>query len=370
VTFVVAGLYFAAKGGPEVTVKPDGSKAKKQNQNLAWVGIAAAIGVLWLIGKSQEDRQPRKMQDSTETPVVGGTSTPTEPNPASQHGASHGSDSKPSNPEAKQKYDLAVRYLARNQPNWGVNEAVDIVVRYPDSHEAILSAVLIMDNCDHIGFQEFCMLTGYHLPVDRELPRSQQIEILMSAFQQRGIIPKKADASPAGETKELDPQAQAAEFEREFFQKYPDLKPHRAIVDAVAVRIRNSGNLPHSREARMVAFAKAAREQIKRQQQAPPATANNLDEISSLKADAEKGDASSQAELAAFYRSGVGVPYDPVEAYKWYSLAAAQGSPLALRNANEVAGSLTTEQLIEGRGRIASTAEAIQRATTTKQGTN
>jgi len=99
--------------------------------------------------------------------------------------------SKPSNPEAKRKYDLAVQYVVRNQPNWGVKEAVDIVIRYPDSHEAVLSAVLLMDKCDHIGFQDFYTITGYHLPVGRELPRAQQIDILMAAFQRRGIIPQK-----------------------------------------------------------------------------------------------------------------------------------------------------------------------------------
>jgi hypothetical protein len=91
--------------------------------------------------------------------------------------------SKPSNPEAKQKYDLAVQYLARNQPNWAVDEAVDIVIRYPASKEALLSAVLLMDKCDHIGFQQFYVLTGYHLPVGRDLPRAQLIDILQAEFQ-------------------------------------------------------------------------------------------------------------------------------------------------------------------------------------------
>lgn len=99
--------------------------------------------------------------------------------------------SKPSNPDAKGKYDLAVQYLVKNQPNWGVKEAVDVVIRYPDSHEAVLCAVLLMDNCDHIGFQDFYTLTGYHLPVGRELPRAQQIDLLMAAFQRRGIVPQK-----------------------------------------------------------------------------------------------------------------------------------------------------------------------------------
>jgi hypothetical protein len=103
-----------------------------------------------------------------------------------------GGSSKPSNSDAKQKYDLAVDYVSKQQPNWGVREAVDIVTRYPNSREAELAAVLLMDQCDHIGFQDFYTLTGYSLPLDRELPRSQQIDILLAAFQRRGIFPNKS----------------------------------------------------------------------------------------------------------------------------------------------------------------------------------
>jgi hypothetical protein len=190
--------------------------------------------------------------------------------------------SKPSNPEAKQKYDLAVQYLVRNQPNWGVKEAVDIVISYPNSHEAVLSAVLLMDKCDHIDFQDFYTLTGYRLPLDRELPRSQQIEILMAAFQQRGVIPKQSVAPADG------------------------------------------GSTEHT--------AESASEQHARQQQAPPATANKPDGISSLNADAEKGVSSRQFQLGLCYENGSGVEQDYGKAADWYRKAAEKGEVSAQNN--------------------------------------
>lgn len=95
---------------------------------------------------------------------------------------------KPSVLDARSKYDLALSYLP-NAPNWAVRESVDIVVRYPDSREAQLAAVLIMDNCDHIGPSDFYTLTGQMPPPN--MPRAQQIDILMSAFEKRGLFPKR-----------------------------------------------------------------------------------------------------------------------------------------------------------------------------------
>ena len=40
---------------------------------------------------------------------------------------------------------------------------------------------------------------------------------------------------------------------------------------------------------------------------------------------AERGDASAQAALGAFYENGKGVPQDYAKAVKWYRLAAEQG---------------------------------------------
>jgi hypothetical protein len=93
-----------------------------------------------------------------------------------------------SNPEAARKYDQAEALLAAKAPNPAVDVAVDIVLHYPDSYEAARAAILLMDKCDFIGMQQFYTLTGYRLPVDRELPRSQQIDLLMAGFQKRGIF--------------------------------------------------------------------------------------------------------------------------------------------------------------------------------------
>ncbi|MCX6980460.1 MAG: hypothetical protein NTV08_06870 [Verrucomicrobia bacterium] len=98
---------------------------------------------------------------------------------------------KMSNPEAARKYDQAEALLATKATNPAVDVAVDIVLHYPDSYEAGRAAILLMDKCDYIGMQQFYTLTGYRLPVDYELPRSQQIDLLMAAFQKRRIFPNQ-----------------------------------------------------------------------------------------------------------------------------------------------------------------------------------
>ena len=141
-------------------------------------------------------------------------------------------------------------------------------------------------------------------------------------------------ASPVRETKELDAKAQgAAEFEREFFQKYPDLKPYRAVVKAVISRLQASGYYQAgSREGVMEAVASVAREELARQQEAPPATATKPDEISSLKGDADKGVSSRQFQLGWRYENGSGVEQDYAKAAAWYRKAAEQGDILAQNN--------------------------------------
>ena len=64
-------------------------------------------------------------------------------------------------------------------------------------------------------------------------------------------------------------RAASAEFVRDFYKKYPDLKPFGAVVDAVSVRLVEGGYKGESREAAMETFARAAREEIKRQQAQP-----------------------------------------------------------------------------------------------------
>ncbi len=95
------------------------------------------------------------------------------------------------NSEAARKYAKAEQYLADRAPNRAVDEAADIVMHYPDSLEATQAAILLMDKCDYIGLQQFYTLTGHRLPVNYELPRAQQIDILMVAFQRRGIFPQQ-----------------------------------------------------------------------------------------------------------------------------------------------------------------------------------
>jgi TPR repeat protein len=52
------------------------------------------------------------------------------------------------------------------------------------------------------------------------------------------------------------------------------------------------------------------------------------------------------------YQNGQGVTQDVIEAYKWYSLAAAQGNTNAERNLDNLAAVLTPEQLAEGSWRV------------------
>jgi TPR repeat protein len=52
------------------------------------------------------------------------------------------------------------------------------------------------------------------------------------------------------------------------------------------------------------------------------------------------------------HAEGDGVPQDPVEAYKWLSLAAAQGIADATEARNALQKKLTREQIKEGQRRV------------------
>lgn len=52
VTFVVAGLHFAAKGEPELEAQPGTSRARNRGGGLALVGILGFVVVLYLVGTS------------------------------------------------------------------------------------------------------------------------------------------------------------------------------------------------------------------------------------------------------------------------------------------------------------------------------
>jgi len=56
------------------------------------------------------------------------------------------------------------------------------------------------------------------------------------------------------------------------------------------------------------------------------------DDLSVLKAQAEKGDVEAQSDLGLMYAIGQGVSQDYTEALKWYRKAAEQGDALALYN--------------------------------------
>ena len=62
---------------------------------------------------------------------------------------------------------------------------------------------------------------------------------------------------------------------------------------------------------------------------------------------AEQGHAQAQVNLGIMSSQGRGVPKDSVQAYVWYTLAAAQGDDLAEKFKNHLAKSMTLEQLAE-----------------------
>ena len=54
-----------------------------------------------------------------------------------------------------------------------------------------------------------------------------------------------------------------------------------------------------------------------------------------------------------------GVPADPIEAYKWFSLAAEQNDRKAGKNRDSVASELSSEQLREAEARVASARKPV-----------
>jgi len=63
---------------------------------------------------------------------------------------------------------------------------------------------------------------------------------------------------------------------------------------------------------------------------------------------AEQGIAHVQSIIAGMYISGSGVPKDIVQAYSWFSVAAANGDKESIYSRNTIAEKLTPEQLTEG----------------------
>ena len=64
---------------------------------------------------------------------------------------------------------------------------------------------------------------------------------------------------------------------------------------------------------------------------------------------AEQGHTQAQVKLAQLYAKGrASVPHDPVQAYKWLSIAAARGDATAAKLRAENAARMTREQIAEG----------------------
>jgi TPR repeat protein len=66
---------------------------------------------------------------------------------------------------------------------------------------------------------------------------------------------------------------------------------------------------------------------------------------------AEQGLAEAQTNLGVMYYKGTGVPQDHVEAYAWWSVAAAGGDADAANNRVIVKESLSGSQLAQGQRR-------------------
>jgi len=60
---------------------------------------------------------------------------------------------------------------------------------------------------------------------------------------------------------------------------------------------------------------------------------------------AEQGHAQAQVNLGIIYSQGRGVLKDPVQAYRWYTLAASQGDDLAEKFKDHLEKSMTLDQL-------------------------
>jgi len=62
---------------------------------------------------------------------------------------------------------------------------------------------------------------------------------------------------------------------------------------------------------------------------------------------AEQGHALAQAKLGVVYERGQGVPQDYVQAHMWYNLAAGQNVERAAKAREDLAKSMTSEQIAE-----------------------
>jgi TPR repeat protein len=75
------------------------------------------------------------------------------------------------------------------------------------------------------------------------------------------------------------------------------------------------------------------------------AVAGSLEDI--YRGGAEAGKASAQFSLSFMYEKGQGVPQDYVQAYMWFTLAAAQGTRGAAEWREHIAARMTPAQIAE-----------------------
>ena len=75
---------------------------------------------------------------------------------------------------------------------------------------------------------------------------------------------------------------------------------------------------------------------------------------------AEQGNPEAQHNMAAMYFDGRGIPQDYVQAYAWFSVAAANGVEISPPERDKTAKRLTPEQLAKGQELAASYFEKYQ----------
>jgi len=63
-TYMVAGLYFAAKGDRRLADQTSTAKARSQGHGLLWAGVVVFVAVLWLIPSSQKSKLAQKSPHS------------------------------------------------------------------------------------------------------------------------------------------------------------------------------------------------------------------------------------------------------------------------------------------------------------------
>lgn len=90
---------------------------------------------------------------------------------------------------------------------------------------------------------------------------------------------------------------------------------------------------------------------------------NYTEAVSWFNKAAEQGEADAQFLLGRMYYDGNSISTDYVEAYKWFTIASANGVRVAPRYRDGIARSMTAEQISEGERRSADWLEKFQKKT-------